>query len=97
MVPILSWMNIVYTFPSYLPKIQSKINFPPMPMFSEWFLPFGFSDWNFALISHLSHACYKPCLPPAQFYHNSKSDDDDDDDDDICKNCIYSSNLSTLS
>jgi len=46
--------------PSF-PKIHSHIILSSMPRFSEWSLPFNFSDRNFICTSHLSHECYTPC------------------------------------
>jgi len=32
-----------------------------MPRFTEWSLPFRFSDQNSVYISHISHVCYMSC------------------------------------
>jgi len=43
LVPILSQMHPIRTFPPYFPKIHSNI-FPSTPRSSSWSLPFRFSD-----------------------------------------------------
>jgi len=53
-------MNLVHNFPKYVSKIYYNIILSSTPRFSEWYLPFRFSNQNFVLISHLSHACYVP-------------------------------------
>jgi len=65
MVPIMSQMNPIHTFPPYFSKFHSNIILQTMPMSSEWSLPFRFSDQNFLRISHLTHACYmlRPSRP----------------------------------
>jgi hypothetical protein len=50
-------MNPVHTLTSYFFEINNIV-FPSTPKFSEWSLPFRFTDQAFALISHLTHACY---------------------------------------
>jgi len=40
LVPILNRMYLVYTFPSYFPKIDSNIILPSTPTSSEWSLHF---------------------------------------------------------
>jgi hypothetical protein len=60
MVPVLSQMHPVHTFPPYFPKIHSNIILSSTTRSSEWSLPFRFSDQNFVRISHLSRACYIP-------------------------------------
>jgi len=42
----------------YFLESHSNIIFPSMPRSYKWSLPFEFSDQNFVLIFHLSHACY---------------------------------------
>jgi hypothetical protein len=37
LVPILSQMNPIHTFPPYFPKIHSNVIFPSTPRSSEWF------------------------------------------------------------
>jgi len=66
LVPILSQMHPVHTFPSYSPKVRSNIIFPSTPRSSHWSLLFRFSDQNFICISHFSHAHYmpRPSHPP---------------------------------
>jgi hypothetical protein len=44
LVPILSQINPVHTFPSYFPTIHSNIILQFMPRSSEWSHPFRFSD-----------------------------------------------------
>jgi len=58
LVPILSQIHPVHTFPSYFPKICSNVIFPHTPKSSKWFLPFRSSDKHFVGISHFSRACY---------------------------------------
>jgi len=59
LVPILSQMNPVHTYLHYAPKIHFNIILST-PKFSEWSLPFRFSDQNVLCISYLSHLCYMP-------------------------------------
>jgi hypothetical protein len=47
LVPILSQMNPVHTFPTYFPKIHSNISFPSTPRSSEWPRSFRFPDKSF--------------------------------------------------
>jgi len=58
LVPIPIQMHPVHTFLPYFPKIHFNIIFPSTPRYSEWSLPFRFSDQNVVCISRLSHACY---------------------------------------
>jgi hypothetical protein len=60
LVPILSLMHPVHTFPPYFPNIHSNITIPSTPRSSEWSLPFRFSNQDTVRISRLSHACYMP-------------------------------------
>jgi hypothetical protein len=59
LVPILSQMNSVHTFPPCYPKIHSNI-LRSMPLSSEWSLSFRFYEQNILCIFHLFHACYIP-------------------------------------
>jgi len=59
LVPILSQINPVHTFPPYFPTILSNIIFSPMPMSSEWSLPFRFSNQNFVSIFYGSWSTLK--------------------------------------
>jgi hypothetical protein len=70
LVPILSQMHPVHTFPPCFPKSHSNIIIPSMPRNSEWSLPFRFSDEYEVCIYHPSHTCYIP-LPsqPPWFDH----------------------------
>jgi hypothetical protein len=60
LLPILSHMHPVHTFPPCFPKDHSNIILPSMPMSSEWSLPFRISEQNFTYIPHVSYACYMP-------------------------------------
>jgi hypothetical protein len=73
LVPILSQMNPIHTFPPYFPEIHPNIVFPSMPMSCEWSLPFIFPNQNILCISHLSHAYYmlRPSHPPWLDYPNN--------------------------
>jgi hypothetical protein len=51
LVPILSHMNLFYTFPPCFPKVHFNIILPSTPR------P---SDQHFVCTSHVSHACYMP-------------------------------------
>jgi hypothetical protein len=62
LVPILSQMNPVHTFPPYFPDMHSNINLLSTLRSSECSLPFRFSNQNIIRISQLSHACYIPRL-----------------------------------
>jgi hypothetical protein len=68
LVPILSQMHPILTFPPCFPKINSYIIPPATLRSSKWFLPFRFSDQNFVCTSHLSSACYMP-LPSHPPWH----------------------------
>jgi hypothetical protein len=61
MVPILSLMHPVNTFPPYFRKIHSNIILPTMSRSSEWYILFRFSNQHFVCVS-----CYmsRPCHPP---------------------------------
>jgi len=61
LVPILSQIRLVHTFPPYFLKIHFNIILPSTRRSSEKSLPFRFSDQNFVHISQLSHARYIPC------------------------------------
>jgi hypothetical protein len=50
LIPILSQMRPVRTFPSYFPRVHSNIILPSTSVSSEWPLPFRFSDQNFVCI-----------------------------------------------
>jgi hypothetical protein len=52
--------------PTLFPKIHSNITFPSTPRYSEWSLPFVFSNQIIVFISHLSLAYYMfhPSRPP---------------------------------
>jgi len=54
LVPILSHMKPVHTFPPHFPQIHSDITLSSIPRFSKWSLPFRF---RFICISHLSRTC----------------------------------------
>jgi len=56
LVPILSQMNPIHTFPPNFPQIRSDI-FLSTTRSSEWSLHFRFSNQNILCISHLCHAC----------------------------------------
>jgi len=73
MVPILSHMHPVHTFPSYFPNIHSNIIFPSTPCSSMWSLPSKFYDQSFVYVSHLSHTCYmpRPSHPPPYDHPNN--------------------------
>jgi hypothetical protein len=60
MVPIVSHMHPVHTFPSYFYEIRSNIILTSTPRSSEWSLPFRFHDQNFVCTSHLTHAYHMP-------------------------------------
>jgi hypothetical protein len=59
LVPTLNQMHPVRNFPSNFLKIHSNIILPSMTRFSEWSLPFNFSDQNKCefLTSPLRTAC----------------------------------------
>jgi len=72
LVPILSHMNPVHSFPPYFPKIHSNIIFLSTPRSCKWFLPSGFSTkilYKFLI----SHACYvsRPSQPPRLYHPNN--------------------------
>jgi hypothetical protein len=46
LVPILSQMHPIHTFPTYFPTIYFNIIFQFTPSSSEWSLPFMFSNQN---------------------------------------------------
>jgi hypothetical protein len=56
LVPNLSQMHPVHTFPLDFTKIHSDIIFPYASSFSEWSLPL--SCKIFVCVFHVSHACY---------------------------------------
>jgi hypothetical protein len=58
LVPILSQMHPVHTFPTCFLKIHPNIMFLSMSMSSKWPFPFKLSNQNAKFISHISHACY---------------------------------------
>jgi hypothetical protein len=68
MVPTLSQMHLVHTFPPCFPTIHSDIILPSKPTSSERSLPFRFSDQSFVHISQFSHARYMPHLPHYTIY-----------------------------
>jgi hypothetical protein len=49
LIPILSQMNPVHTFPPHFLKTQSNIIFPSV-LRSEWSVPFRFHDYNFIIL-----------------------------------------------
>jgi hypothetical protein len=51
LVPVLSQMNSVHSFPHYFPKIHSKIDLSSTPRYSAWCLSCRFSDQNYVCIS----------------------------------------------
>jgi hypothetical protein len=55
LVPVLSQVNPVHTFPCYFAKIHSNI-FLSMPRSSNWSLPFRFSNKNIVSIIATMHA-----------------------------------------
>jgi hypothetical protein len=57
LVPILSQMNPVHTFPPYLPKIHSNIIFPSMLRSFEWSLPSdGYTNYiKYSILSAILH------------------------------------------
>jgi len=59
-VTILSQMDPVHTFLPYVPKIIYNINFPSIPKYSAWSLPFRFSDHNFVRICHFPCVLHAP-------------------------------------
>jgi len=70
LIPTLSQMNPVHTFPPYFPKIHSDVILPSIPGFSNWSLPFWFPNQNTVCTSHLPHACYLPRQSyTSLFYH----------------------------
>jgi hypothetical protein len=73
LVPILSQMNPLYTFPPYFPKIRSNVIFPPTSSSSEWSLPIRFPDQTIQRIYHLSHAYYMPTPSCPWFGHPNDS------------------------
>jgi len=54
MVPFLSQMSPVHTFPPYSPRIHSVITLPSTPCSSKWYVPFRLSDQNFVYSSQLT-------------------------------------------
>jgi len=50
LAPILSHMNPLHNFPSYIPKIHFNIILPFTPRSSEWCLHFRYSDHNLLCI-----------------------------------------------
>jgi hypothetical protein len=69
LVPILSQMNTVHTFPTYFPKIHSNIIFQSVHRSSEWFFISGFPiKILYAFL--ISYACYIPRPShPSWYYH----------------------------
>jgi hypothetical protein len=61
LVPILSHMNPVHTFPPYFPKIHSNIILISTSRSYKWSLAFRILNQNIVCISQLSHPCYIPC------------------------------------
>jgi len=60
-VPIMSHMNPILTFPPNFPDIHSNIFFSSTPRSFTWFLHFRFSYQIFVCVFNLSHACCIPC------------------------------------
>jgi len=56
LVPILSQIHPVHTYPPYFPKIYFNIILPSMPMSSVWSLSVRFCDQNCLYIFHLMRA-----------------------------------------
>jgi len=70
LVPVLSQLHPVNTFPCYFPKIYTNIIFPCMPRSSRWSLSFQFSTQSILCISHL------PCMlhgPPSHLQSDHPS------------------------
>jgi len=66
LVPLLSYMHPLHTFPPYFLRIHSNIILPSTSTSSKWPLPFR----SFICISHLSYACCMPhpSQPPWLYY-----------------------------
>jgi hypothetical protein len=66
LVPVLSQINPVHTFPLYSLKIHSNIIFSSSSRSSKWSPPFRFSNQNTVRNSYISHASYmtRPSHPP---------------------------------
>jgi len=61
LLPILSHINAVNTFPPCVCKIHSNIILPHLHLSSRWSLPLGFR-MKILCIFHVVHACYQvPC------------------------------------
>jgi hypothetical protein len=60
LVPILSQMRPVHTFPSYFTKMYSNTMLPPTTRSLQWSLPFTFPNHNSIRVSLFYHACYMP-------------------------------------
>jgi hypothetical protein len=65
LVPILSQMHTVHTFPNYYPKIHSNIIVRFMRMSSEWCLSFRLFDQKFVSISQLSCVLHAQPISPS--------------------------------
>jgi hypothetical protein len=74
MVPILSQMNPVHTFPPYFPNSPSNIIFASTPRSSERALPSGFPT-KLLPVFLIPYACYVSCPShPPLFDHPSNGD-----------------------
>jgi hypothetical protein len=60
LVPILSHINPIHTFPSYLSKIYPNIVYLPMSLSFQWSLSFWISHQYPICIRLLPHSCYMP-------------------------------------
>jgi len=58
----ISWARSIQSTLSHPTSKRSNLMFPSTSRSSAWPLPFRFSNHNFVCSSHLSHACYMPCI-----------------------------------